>query len=456
MAKIFKLPDIGEGLVEAEIVRWLVPVGSAVGMDQPIVEVETDKAVVEIPSPFAGVVLHHGGLEGEVVEVGSVLVVIGDEGEVWTDSDAGSGDAAPIVGSISEDATTLTALGSSGPQLFSRRVAALPVVRKLARDLGVDLEGVNPTGADGKITRDDVMAAAAEIKRDRVPEPSPTEVSPAEISPGELGTSEDPAPESPVVETDRAPAPIEKVDDRVELVSVDELETVEESQVQGTHRKLSRIRRTIAANMSRSWAEIPHVTTFDSVDATRLLASKKALSGRHGTPVSLDALVVKAVLPALQSHPELAARLDGIEMVLPETIDIGVAVDTDEGLMVVVVRDPAHMSLIELSDAIRTLAERAKNRSAGPGDLTGQDFTVSNIGAVGGGFGTPIVPPGTTAILSVGRAKEQAVVRNGVIEVAPLLPLSLSYDHRLIDGGKGRRFMAMVIENLEEPTLFMA
>lgn len=454
MAKIFKLPDIGEGLVEAEIVRWLVPVGSAVGMDQPIVEVETDKAVVEIPSPFAGVVLHHGGLEGEVVEVGAVLVVIGDEGEVWSDPGAGSGDAAPIVGSISEDATTLTALGSSGPQLFSRRVAALPVVRKLARDLGVDLEGVNPTGADGKITRDDVMAAAAEIKRDRVPEPSLTEASPAEISPGELGTSEDRAPESPVVEMDQAS--IEKVDDRIELVSVDEPETVEESRVPGTHRKLSRIRRTIAANMSKSWAEIPHVTTFDSVDATRLLASKKALSGRHGTPVSLDALVVKAVLPALQSHPELAARLDGVEMVLPETIDIGVAVDTDEGLMVVVVRDPAQMSLIELSDAIRTLAERAKNRSAGPSDLTGQDFTVSNIGAVGGGFGTPIVPPGTTAILSVGRAKEQAVVRNGGIEVAPLLPLSLSYDHRLIDGGKGCRFMAMVIENLEEPTLFMA
>lgn len=208
--------------------------------------------------------------------------------------------------------------------------------------------------------------------------------------------------------------------------------------------------------MSRSWSEIPHVTSFDEVDASRLLEVKRALERRTGQPMSIDALLVKAVVPVLESHPDFNARLEGDTLFDPPTIDVGVAVDTPDGLLVVVVRDAASASLSEVNGEITRLAQAARERKAAPSDLSGQTFTVSNIGAVGGGFGTPIVPYGTVGILSVGRAKERPVVRDGSVTVAPVMPLSLSYDHRVIDGAAGRRFLADVVENLSEPALFLA
>jgi pyruvate dehydrogenase E2 component (dihydrolipoamide acetyltransferase) len=208
--------------------------------------------------------------------------------------------------------------------------------------------------------------------------------------------------------------------------------------------------------MSRSWSEIPHVTTFDDVDATRLLEVRKALMKRSGSTISIDALVVKAVLPALRAHPDFTARLQGDSLIDNPRLDIGVAVDTPEGLMVVVVRDAAAKSVVEVSTEIEGLAVAAKERRATPDQLSGQTFTVSNIGALGGGHGTPIIPYGTIGILSVGRATDRPVARSGVVEVAPVMPVSLSYDHRVIDGGQGRRFLALVLENLTEPALFLA
>ena len=219
---------------------------------------------------------------------------------------------------------------------------------------------------------------------------------------------------------------------------------------------MSRLRRTIAANMSKSWSEIPHVTTFDDVDATRLLEVRDALSHRHETKIPLEALVIKAVLPALVEFPEFNASIDGDHIVYHANRDIGIAVDTLEGLMVAVIRATAERSVKELAEEVRRLGEGARGRALGPNELTGQTFTVSNIGAVGGGHGTPIVPAGTTAILSVGRATLKPIVFDGDIAIAPVMPLSLSYDHRVIDGAQGRRFMSLVMENLEEPALFLA
>jgi pyruvate dehydrogenase E2 component (dihydrolipoamide acetyltransferase) len=407
MAHEFRLPDIGEGLTEAEVVRWLVPVGGRVEQDQPVVEVETDKAVVEIPSPYAGVVLAHGAGEGETIEVGAVLVVIGEEGE--TVETAAPVEAAepeaprPIVGTLDEAAEELTAAGVA--PVAAATPKALPVVRKLARELGVDLATVPGTGPDGRITREDVLATAG-----RAP------AAPAAAPPSSV-----PAPRSG--------------DER---------------------RPLSKLRRTIAANLSRSWAEIPHVTTFDEVDGSRLLAVRRALEARHAAKLPLDALLVKAVVPALRAFPEFNATLDGDDLVVHGDLDVGVAVDTPDGLMVAVVRGADRLGLIELAGEIGRLAEGARRRSLQPAELTGQTFTVSNIGAVGGGYGTPIVPPGTTAILSVGRAVDRPVARDGRVEIAPIVPVSLSYDHRVVDGGLGRRFMAMVLENLAEPALFLA
>ena len=219
---------------------------------------------------------------------------------------------------------------------------------------------------------------------------------------------------------------------------------------------MTRLRRTIAANMARSWAEIPHVTTFDEVDATRLLEIRSALGARHDVKIPMEALVVKAVIPALQTFPEFNATLEGDELVVHGRYDIGIAVDATDGLMVTVIGDAAGLGVLELATEVRRLGEGARSRSLSPDELTGQTFTVSNIGAVGGGHGTPIVPYGTVAILSVGRAREKVIVADGDLAIAPVMPLSLSFDHRVIDGAQGRRFMSLVIENLEEPALFLA
>lgn len=469
MAREFRLPDIGEGLTEAEIVRWVIPVGGTVSADQSVVEVETDKAVVEIPSPFAGVVLHHGAAEGEVVEVGEILLVVGAEGETWPgpsgeetsfetedrpeateDAEAttgqedaepvrdaveprpapagapaggtvaGGGEVAPIVGTLSEDAEELPSRSEQITDIVTH-VKALPLVRKLAKDLGVDLGSIQGSGPDGRITREDVIAAA------ETSQGGPVELPPAPTLP--------PVPTLPSEPRATVPAGAGPAEER---------------------RPLSKLRRTIAANMSRSWSEIPHVTTFDEVDASRLLAMRERLGRRHDTKIPLESLIVKAVSPVLREFPEFNATLEGDDLVLHGRQDIGIAVDTPDGLLVGVLRNADRRSVLGLAQEVGRLGTAAKERKLAPDELTGQTFTVSNIGAVGGGYGTPIVPAGTVAILSVGRALDKPVAHAGRVEIAPLLPLSLSYDHRVIDGGLGRRFMSMLLENLEEPGLFLA
>jgi pyruvate dehydrogenase E2 component (dihydrolipoamide acetyltransferase) len=295
MPREFRLPDIGEGLTEAEIVRWLVAEGESVEADQPIVEVETDKAVVEIPSPYAGVVISHGGAEGEVIEVGAVLVTIGEPGEsAEATPDVASeepGEGAevfaapePIVGTLSEDAESLSA-PASAPAEAPAAVKALPIVRKLARDNDIDLETVDGSGPGGRITRSDVEAA---------------------IAGKGAGAAAPQAHEPPV----RTHAVGEIAVGAGHGISDEEMETEPTRPRPEGHRKqMSRLRRTIAANMARSWAEIPHVTTFDDVDATRLLEVRQALGDRHGYKIPIEALVIKAVLPAIDEFPEFNSSI---------------------------------------------------------------------------------------------------------------------------------------------------
>jgi pyruvate/2-oxoglutarate dehydrogenase complex dihydrolipoamide acyltransferase (E2) component len=372
MATEFHLPDIGEGLAEATIVHWFVAVGEHVNVDAPLVEIETDKAVVEVPSPIAGVVLHHGAEVDEVLAVEKLLAVIGDEGEVWTGEAepapaTDSADAAPIVGTLDT---------SEAPPVASG-VQALPMVRRLASELGVDLDSVEGTGPGGRVTEADVEEAS--------------------------------------------------------------------SSTSGAHTRvpLSATRKAIVANLSRSWREIPHVTTYGEVDAAGLLAAR----AEAGKP-PLEALLIARIVPLLKQYRGFNATFAGDAVLEHDRWDIGFAVDTPDGLMVAVVRGADAKSVDELGSEIRALADGAKARSLSRDQLTGQTFTISNIGAVGGRYGTPLVPYGTTAILSVGRADPKPVVRNGEIVVASEFPLSLSYDHRVIDGGTGRAFMAGLIEAL--------
>ena len=367
MAHEFHLPDVGEGLVEAVIVAWHVDLGENVGLDQPLVEVETDKAVIDMPSPFAGVLLYRGGEDGETIEVGSLLAVIGEPGERWEATAALPTEepAAPVVGSLPES--------GSGPP---RGPQALPMVRRLAEELGVDLAVVPGTGPLGRITEQDVRAAVSERPTVRAP--------------------------------------------------------------------MSRLRRRIAENMARSWREIPHVTTYGHADSDNLLAERSRL----GKP-PVEALMIARLVPVLARFPAFNSAVEGDEIAERRFHDVGFAVDTPEGLMVAVVRDAGDLTVEEVAREVRRLAEGARKRTLRADELRGQTFTVSNIGAVGGGQGTPIIPYGTSAILSVGRAGPHPVVREDRIEIVRQFPLSLSYDHRIIDGAEGRRFMAAVIAALE-------
>jgi pyruvate dehydrogenase E2 component (dihydrolipoamide acetyltransferase) len=454
MAREFRLPDIGEGLTEAEIVRWLVAVGENVEADQPIVEVETDKAVVEIPSPFAGVVLSHGGAEGDVIEVGEVLVTIGEPGESQTpapeepeptteESTVAPKEPEPIVGTLSDDAESLSTPAQEEAEL-STSIQALPVVRKLAREHDIDLETVMGSGPGGRIMRQDVEAVISARSGTERAVPAETvvfeehAVHDVAVGAGH-GVSDEHLSGAPAAEAPSKTQPAHPAEQQPD-----------------ERQQMSRLRRTIAANMAKSWAEIPHVTTFDDVDATRLLEVRRALGDRHETKIPVEALVIKAVVPALDEFPEFNASLDGDDLIYRAAKDIGIAVDTPDGLLVAVIRDAAAKSVMGLAGEVRRLGEGARERSLSPDELTGQTFTVSNIGAVGGGHGTPIVPYGTVAILSVGTARLRPVVYNEDLAVAPVMPLSLSYDHRVIDGAVGRRFMALVLENLEEPALFLA
>ena len=368
MASEFRLPDIGEGLTEAELVTWHVAPGDPVASGDVLCEVETAKAVVELPSPFTGVVLHLGAEEGQTVSVGSTLVVVGDPGEQWHPEP----ETLP-----SQDRPTPA---TSPPPTA---VKAMPVVRRLAKEHGVDLAGVTGTGPGGRITREDVLAAAQ-------------------------GPGESPAAE-----------------------------------------RLSPTRRAIAEHLTRSWREIPHVTTYDDVDATEIVAARSA-----SNPPPIEALMIAAVVPALAACPEFNATLDGDVLTKHPHTNIGVAVDTDDGLLVPVVNDVAGKDIDTLAEEVAALAEAARRRTLLPGQMRGATFTISNIGAVGGGHGTPIIPLGTTAILSFGRIEQRAVVREGSIVAAPLMPLSLSYDHRVIDGALGRRFIDALVGALASPATF--
>jgi pyruvate dehydrogenase E2 component (dihydrolipoamide acetyltransferase) len=369
MANEFRLPDIGEGLTDAEIVAWHVGVGDNVAVDQVLVEVETAKSVVDITSPFGGTLLFHGGDPGDEIQVGAVLFVIGEPGEHWT-PDAESEPVEP----------TPAASALRRPEA-AESVRAVPAVRKLARESGIDLSAVTGTGPGGAITKSDVLAAGDGLATERV--------------------------------------------------------------------AMSRMRRTIAEHMARSWREIPHVTVQADVDAGRFLEAYRVHRERSEMAIPLEALLAQAVLPLLTEFPEFNATVEDGTVVLKRHYDLGVAVHTDDGLIVVVVRAADDLSLAALSESIVRLAASAKQRTIAPADIIGQTFTLSNIGALGGGHGTPIIPWGTTAILSLGRARDMPVVRGGEVTVAPIAPLDLSYDHRLIDGAVGQQFLGALVAAIE-------
>lgn len=381
----FRMPDIGEGLTEGEIVAWLVREGDAVVVDQPIVEVETAKTTVEIPAPRAGTITRLVGQPGDTVIVGDVLFVVEAVGDAV--GAAGEAPHAAVAATIDPDAETSSAVASpAGAAPRRQAIRAMPVVRKLARDLGVDLSSIVGSGPEGAITRSDVEAASSGSITDA------TSTSGIDLVP------------------------------------------------------LTGVRKAIAAHMIESWTTIPHVTVQAEVRAEALTAARTRLGDRT---LPVEALVASAVMPLLTTFPEFNAVVRDDGVAYRRRVNLGFAVDTEAGLMVVVVRDANDKSLIEIADEFERLAAAAIGKTATPDELTGQTFTISNIGALGGGHGTPIIPVGTSAIVSIGRAIPQPVVEDGALAVGLVAPLDLSYDHRLIDGALGQRFLSALVATLE-------
>ena len=396
MQKEFCLPDLGSGLQEGQVVNWLVEVGQDVTSTDNLCELETEKAVIEIPVPYSGKVLELKVDAGDTIEVGAVLAVFGIEGGT-PDVAAEERPAGPVEDhkKTSERATVKTASERGG------HVRAMLSIRRLANEHGIDLASVEGTGRNGRITRKDILAV---LEKARAAEPA------------------QPA-------TAAAPT------------------TAEASEFE----KFSMIRRTISERLSRSWQEIPHVFSRMEIDATRLLVVRKALVDELELKVPIEAILVRACLPALKEFPHFNATIveDGIQ--LHKHYNIGIAADTETGLLVPVVKSADQLSLRATVNALLDLLPRALERKATPEELTGATFTVNNIGALGHLMGSSIIPEGTTAILSTGRAVEKPIVRDGEIIACPILEVTLSFDHRAIDGGLAQRFMARIRENLEEP-----
>jgi pyruvate dehydrogenase E2 component (dihydrolipoamide acetyltransferase) len=418
MAFEFRFPDVGEGITEGEIVRWLVAPGDLVRADQPMVEVETDKAVVEIPAPRAGAILRQPVAAGEKIHVGEVLVIIGEPGEQLSAAPVAPPQAPPaptdsvsVVGRLD---TTMTELPPPPEVAHAtvtppRRVLAIPSVRKLARDLKVDLTRVTPSGPHGRIRRDDVLQAA-------VPAPAP-------------GARPMPAP-GPAQEMER---------DHYGPISL---------------QPLTALRRTIAKTMLDAATTAVPVTTTDEVDVTALVALREhSNAATPDTHITLLPFLMKAVVAALRQHPTLNASFDAEQqqVILKHYYHLGIATDTPEGLIVPVVKDVEQKNLLALAIELQHLAELARTRHIALADLRGGTFTISNYGAIGGIFATPMLLLPQVAILGVGKLLQKPVVYQGEVAVRTILPLSLTFDHRALDGATAQRFLNALVEYLADP-----
>lgn len=413
MPRPFALPDLGEGLTEAEIVKVLVREGDVIREDTPLLEVETDKAQVEIPSPLGGRVEKIHVRPGETVRVGQVLVT-------FDDGDAGAPASRAAAPAIAPTAPVRPA-SPAAPTVRHRPVPATPSTRRLARELGVDLRTVTPTGAGGRVTEDDVRAAAGGGA------PSATAPSP-------------PGPARPLAPVAMEPPPLPRFEQWGPI----------------ERQPLSHLRRTIAERMALSAALVPHVTHFDRADITELdaLIRRHADAARgHGVTLTLTSFILKACALALREHPTFNASLDPAagELILKRYIHVGVAVATDRGLIVPVIRDVDKKPVVELARELQALAQRVREGKATLDDLRGGTFTVTNIGALGGTGAIPIINYPEVGILGVARGREEPVVRDGAIVPRLLLPVSLTFDHRVADGADGARFAAAIVRRLEQP-----
>ena len=393
----FKFPDVAEGIIEGDLVRWMVKTGEKIKEDQILVEIETDKAVVEIPSPRDGFVIKLHYKEGDEVKVGAVLVTIGDEEDMGEEEDIKEEKRRKETG------TVVGVLEEPEEKKANQMVLATPGVRRIAKTMGIDIALVESSGPHGRITEEDLKRhgdSLSGIKQDG----------------DNYG------------ETTRVP--------------------------------LKGVRKTIARNMpiyQQTAAIVTHIDEADITELSLIQEKEKKLLEEKEIKLTFLPFILKAVIIALKDHPFINSTLDEkkSEIILKKYYNIGIGVDTKDGLIVPVIKDADKKSILQVAKEIKILAENARARTINIDDLNGGSFSITNIGAYGGIFATPIINYPEAAILATGRIQEKPVVINSAIKIRKILPLSLSFDHRIIDGGMAARFINSIIKHIEDPGLLL-
>ena len=530
MVRAFELPDVGEGVAEGELISWLVEAGDEVSEDQPVAEVETDKALVEVPAPVDGTVRELHVEEGAVVPVGTVIISFDVAGE--TEAEPTEAVADTEASEPADDATGSPGATEAGAEAEAvtppdDRVFAPPRVRRVAREQGLDLSSIDGSGPGGRLTAADVRAAAGEATETEPEQPQSQEpVTATELAAtaDERGTDTVKAGKSESAASDRSasPARLEAADRETTLaapatrriaeeegIDIDAVPATEERdgeafvtpeavreyveaqrQAQKADRKAVEagepvgttgadfapgererrepfrgVRKRIAEAMVESKYSAPHVTHHDEVDVTALVDAREHLQSRaeeQGIRLTYMPFIINAVVAALKEHPEMNAVIDEEteEIVYRDYYNIGIATATDVGLMVPVIDDADRKGLLQLSSELTELVQTARDRTISPDDLQGSTFTITNVGGIGGEYATPILNYPEAGILAIGEIKRKPrVVTDGdgteSIEPRSVMPLSLSFDHRLIDGAVGAQFTNTVMEYLENPTLLL-
>lgn len=405
----FKLPDLGEGITEGEVVKWRVKEGDSVEEHQVVLEVETDKAIVEVPSPKKGKVVRRNKSEGATVKVGETLLQIETEEKAE--------EKAPEKKVAQEERARPPSVSVVGTMPEGEEVLASPKARAMARKAGIDLSTVTGTGPGGIVTEDDVKAAQAAPK----PEARPTE------------------------------AGREEVPERKEEKGADRFGPVERIPLKG-------VRRSIAKNLITTMRTAAFVTGMDEADVTELWdlrQRERKVARERGIHLTFMPFFMKAVQHALVSHPYLNGSVDekGEEIILKKYYNIGVAVETPDGLMVSVVKDVDKKTILELAAELQELSKKARDRKITLEELKGSTFTISNYGSYGGIFATPIINQPDIAILGTGKIKDKPWIKSGQIVIRKVLPLSLTFDHRVVDGAESAVFLSKVIRYLEDPAM---
>lgn len=452
MPKEFVLPDLGEGIHEAQVVRLLIKEGDRVEEDQSLMEVETDKAAVEIPSPFAGVASKVHVAEGQTINVGSVIVTFDDGAGTKPaakapaakeearepapkrdEKPAAKREAAPAA---REEAPPREATREAEAAPARTTAAAAPAVRKLARELGIDIDEVPGSGPGGRVTKEDVERYAKAGAAPRAEAPAAkAPAAPAPAVPTAAGRAIGPAAEIPKGTREN--------DKWGSVVRV----------------PLSQIRKTIAQQMARSAYTIPHVTHCDEIDITELERVRAEINDATGgnPKMTVMTFVIRALCIALKRHPIFNASFDeeGGQTIYKEYYNVGIAVDTPRGLIVPVIRNADQLSLGGIAEALRAIAEKVRTNQFAIEDLRGGTFTITNVGALGGTVSTPIINYPEVAILGLGKARKLPVYKGDQIVPAMLMPMNLSFDHRATDGANAARFAGDIITLLQKPQMLL-